>query len=295
MEEFDQDGVRTDAVDDRTPASPEPVEGLSVLEEGAGQVAEPPAVEPDAGAPIEPEAAPEVPGVEPEAEGAEPVEAEPATVQESMSFDDIVASAAASSTPAVAQEPAGDVEEGGAAPASEDLDDMVEALKEGAAAKTAADETAEGEEAVPETVDDETIAGEALAEDEQLEELEEEYSGPALVRNGLATKLPAWIYAGVWVVFAGVMTYLLWPVADKSFVNQPYYAYMVGGGLVLAVAGPVTALLTWVFARMGTTSSERIGLARAIWMRCMLATVFGVAVWWIALIALDMHRTGKLG
>ncbi len=276
MDEFDQDGVGQDDADEQAHVTPDAAD-----EQAHVTADEPEAVE---------EKAP-----------AEPVEP---TVQESMTFDDIVATAAAeagASAAAEAQTEHAVAEEAAAGEtavvaSSEELDDMVEALKEGAAAKAAEGE-ADADEGGPvaESADDETIAQEAEAEDEAYEEIEDEYAGVALVRNRLGAKLPAWAYAGVWVVFAGVMTYLLWPTAAKPFIEQPDYAYMVVGGLALAVAGPVVALLTWVFVRMGTTASERIGLARAVWIRCMLATVFGVAIWWLALYALDLHRKGVIG
>ena len=289
MDEFDQDDVgRTDA-DEQVPVVSDAIDEHPVAT-GEEPEAQPAEVESAA-------AASDEPAGEPAEEAA--LSDEATTGQESMSFDDIVATAAAEAAVDVTADAGADesAAEGTAeAASSEDLDDMVEALKEGAAAKAAEGEgEPEGEAAVAETVDDEEIAEETQSEDEALEEIEEEFAGEALVRNRLGTRLPAWIYAGVWVVFVGVMVYLLWPVASKSFVNQPDYAYMVIGGLVLAVAGPLTALGTWLFARMGTTASKRIGLARAVWMRCMLATVFGVSVWWIALFALDLHRTGVIG
>jgi hypothetical protein len=298
MDEFDQDGAGHIDADEQDPVSDAIDEQPAAMsDDSEGQVAETEGAE---GAEV----------VEGETGGAEapeprevssPIEDEHPTVQESMSFDEIVASAAAAAVPPVAAAAEeGEAESAGEGaemiPPSEDLDDMVDALKEGAAAKAAEGEgTTEGEEVVAERLDDEAIAEEAQSEEEALEEIEDEYAGPSLARNRLGTKLPAWIYAGVWVVFLGVMVYLLWPVAGKSFVNLPDYAYMVIGGLALAVAGPLIALGTWLFARMGTTASERIGLVRAVWMRCMMATVFGVAVWWIALFALDLHRTGSLG
>jgi hypothetical protein len=303
MDELDQDDVGRTDVDEQVPVVPDAIDEHPVAT-GEGPEARPAEVESAADASEEPADEPaDEPAETPEEEPAdEPALSDEAAMgQESMSFDDIVATAAAEAAVDVTGDAAAVTDESAAeataeAAPSEDLDDMVEALKEGAAAKAAEGEgEPEGEAAVAETVDDEEIAEETQSEDEALEEIEDEFAGEALVRNRLGARLPAWIYAGVWVVFVGVMVYLLWPVASKSFVNQPYYAYLVIGGLVLAVAGPLTALGTWLFARMGTTASERIGLARAVWMRCMLATVFGVSVWWIALFALDLHRTGVIG
>lgn len=241
---------------------------------------------------------------EPDIESFE-AEAEP-EVQQSMTFDDIVAAAAADAAQAVplgddveetaaAEEHVGIESPSAAADQSEDLDDMVAALRDGVAAKTATDhEAVQDAGTAAETVDDESVDEETLAEEEAYEEIEEEFAGTALARNRLGARLPAWVYAGIWVVFTGVMAYLLWPTATKSFIASQDYAYMVAGGLALTVAGPILALVTWLVTRMGTTASERIGLARAVWMRCMLATLFGVAVWWLALYALDLHRSGVI-
>ena len=276
MDEFDRESVGHDDADDRAPVTPDGVDDQTPVRSVEPEMVETPAP-------------------------AEPVEP---TGQESMTFDDIVATAAAEAgapaiviedpaAEAVAEEMTADTTAGLAS--SEELDDMVEALKESVAAKVADGErAAEVEKPIPEAADDEAIAEDAEAEDEAYEEIEDEYAGAALARNRLGAKLPAWAYASVWVAFAGVMTYLLWPTATKSFVGQPDYAYMVVGGLALTVAGPVVALLTWAFARMGTSAPGRIGLVRAVWMRCMLATVFGVAVWWLALYALDLHRKGVI-
>lgn len=297
MDELDQDDVGRTDTDAQAPVVPDAIDEHQVAT-GDDPEVHPAGIETATAGSDEPADGPA------EAEYAEPSDgpalSDEATMgQESMSFDDIVATAAAEAAVDVTAEASAD-ESAAEAPEetapSEDLDDMVEALKEGAAAKAAeGGGEPEGDAAVAETVDDEAIAEEAQSQDEALEEIEDEFAGEALVRNRLSTRLPAWIYAGAWVAFVGVMVYLLWPVASKSFVNQPEYAYMVIGGLVLVVAGPLTALGTWLFSRMGTTASERIGLARAVWMRCMLAAVFGVSAWWIALFVLDLHRTGVIG
>lgn len=298
MNEFHQEDVTPDAADDTasTDLQPELVSELDPI-----------LIEPVETAESVAAAEPVTPSGSALSEPVEPVAV--AEVQESMTFDEIVATAAAGASPPAAEAPAAEpaaepdaetTPDG--AQGSNDLDDMVAALKDGSVASVAAAAADEGSDkpvaqdadAALETVGDDVLAEEILSENEAYEEIEDVYAGPALARNGLGARLPAWIYAGVWVVFAGAMVYLLWPAATKPFVGLPYYAYMVIGGLALTVTGPIMALVTWLVTRMSTTASERLGLARAVWTRCMLATVFGVAVWWLALYALDLHRSGVI-
>ncbi|NTV38219.1 MAG: hypothetical protein HGA82_03455 [Anaerolineales bacterium] len=58
------------------------------------------------------------------------------------------------------------------------------------------------------------------------------------MRDTLAARLPFWIYAGSWVVFVGVLTYLLWPVSSQPFVEIQLYSYLVYGETITLIAKP---------------------------------------------------------
>jgi hypothetical protein len=179
-------------------------------------------------------------------------------------------------------EPAPETEEAGGEPEADQLslDEMVESLKE---PQASTDEVAA--EAPPEPAE----AEEAPATDEPV-------SGPeGLARDRLAARLPFGIYVGVWVVFAGVMSYLLWPAASGPFTGLPFYAYLVLGGVALTVVGPLLGIVMWLVLRGRADGIARAGLARAIFMRAAAATLAGDLVWWLALVLLDLHRAGVLG
>jgi hypothetical protein len=201
---------------------------------------------------------------------------------------------AAPSDPVAAPEEAED-----AAPS---LDDMVSEL--------ATDETpARVEVAEAETGPEvETVEGEEVAEAEEAEEGETEAAAaswrddvateavvPTLVRQRLSTRLPSWIYGGAWVVFAGVMTYLMWPLSADPFVGTQYYSYFVLGCAALLALGPFLGLAVWLWGRTGATDVEREGLVRAVSLRAATWMAAGVALMWICLYVLDLHRTGVIG
>ena len=170
-------------------------------------------------------------------------------------------------------------------PAQLSLDEMVGGLKE-------VDTEAEIVEAEA-PADSEAVVEAAVEEAVPLPVVTDAPEGAVLARARLAARLPFWILAAVWVVFAGVMTYLLWVDATKPFTGLPLYAGLTLGGVGLTVAGPLLGLVVWLMLRRGEPEL-RGGLVRAVLLRAAVATLAGNLMWWVGLIVLDLHRTGVL-
>lgn len=248
--------------DEKTTTGPEP--GLPADEPIASDVTEEVPATGDV-APVDTATAPEV--AEPESAPAE----EPAPVPAE-----------------VAEEPAPD-------PASEQLslDEMVGSLKDtGAVEETAeAEVEAEVEAETPAEVED--AAEDVSDEVATVPVAAEAPQGGVPARARLAARSPFWILAGVWAVFAGVMTYLLWADAAKPFTSSPLYAGLTFGGIGLTAAGPLLGVVAWLLLRRAGPEL-RGGLVRALLLRAAVATLSGNLMWWAGLIALDLHRVGAL-
>jgi hypothetical protein len=176
-------------------------------------------------------------------------------------------------------------------PAAEQLslDEMVDSLKD-------ADPVAEAEAGETEVVDAPAEPeAPAAAVDEPIAppDAPEAPEGTLLTRSRLAARLPFWILSGVWVVFAGVMTYVLWADATKPFADLPLYAGFIYGGVALTVAGLLVGVVVWLLLRRAAPEL-RAGLVRAVLLRAAAATLAGNLVWWAGLVVLDLHRSGVL-
>lgn len=111
--------------------------------------------------------------------------------------------------------------------------------------------------------------------------------------DGRLSPWPFLAYDAIWVVFAGILAWQLLelPVGTAAY-EAPLYQWSVYGGLALTAAGPVLALIVWLFARRHRT--ERAGLFTSTLVAGSAATFVGVIAWWIALIAVDYVRLGHL-
>jgi hypothetical protein len=118
---------------------------------------------------------------------------------------------------------------------------------------------------------------------------------PRLARERLGARLPFWLYAGAWLLFAAGMAIALWPEATAPFTAHPLYAWFVLGGAGLVVFGPIVALVAWLGLRAGSDTDARAGLLRALLLRASVALLGGSLLWWAALVVLDLRRAGLLG
>jgi hypothetical protein len=178
------------------------------------------------------------------------------------------------------------------------LEQMVESLaapEEDAVEETVvAHEPAAGESEAEEPAAEESEADAPIAEETEIA-ASELPSEPIPARSRLGARLPFWILSGVWAAFAGTLTYLLWAASSTPFTAHPLYAVLTFGGLGLTVAGPLLVLVVWLLMRRASEPTLREGLVRAVFLRAAVATLSGNLLWWAALLALDMHRTGVLG
>jgi len=106
---------------------------------------------------------------------------------------------------------------------------------------------------------------------------------------------PFFVLGAAWIGFVAALTVLLWDSAAVSIVGSPLYPYFVFGGVALVLIGFVTGLTVWLLARGRVSDDERAGVAGAIWLRAVAWTAGGVALWWVGLILLDLHRAGVIG
>lgn len=226
----------------------------------------------------EPETAPQ-PDPEPDAEP--PVESVPATL------DEMVASIAADSgsTEPAADEVAQDSE---AAPEPEaETAPEADVIAEASTESVAEAEPEPGSDAPEEAASELAAVAEAEPEPEPAE--------PKPLPYQLWTRLPLWLEFGAFVVFAGMIAYLLWSVPREALTTLPLYAALVFGGVVFVLIDLVTGLAIWLSARGRATDDEKAGLGRIIWTRALVWTAASVAVWWVAFLALDLHRIGVIG
>lgn len=183
------------------------------------------------------------------------------------------------------------------------LDDMVGELSEGESDAEGADADGEAAEAdaaaEAEAVEGETTEageGEPAEEPSWLDTVADAtIAAPVAARYRLSTRVPFWVYGGAWALFAGAMTYLLWPLSGTPFVDSIYYAYFVYGGAGMIAIGAVTGVVVLLAARTGSTPAERIGLGRSVGLRTAGWMAVGVVLWWACLYALDLHRAGVIG
>lgn len=100
-------------------------------------------------------------------------------------------------------------------------------------------------------------------------------------------------YMAGWAVLVAGMMALLWePAAEGSFRDESAYRYAMPAAAVLAVLGPLVAVL---FRPRPPRPDEKRGtLALALSIGCAAAFA-GVVLWAAAIVVLDLVRTGWLG
>lgn len=120
---------------------------------------------------------------------------------------------------------------------------------------------------------------------------------PELVAAPVEAKVASWpfiTYLGAWAVFAAVLVwqFLQLPASVATF-DSPLYGYSIVFGLVLAVTGPVVAIVTWLnsWSTPGATKSDLLVSAL---VKGSIVTFCGVGIWWLAYIVIDQIRLGRI-
>jgi hypothetical protein len=109
--------------------------------------------------------------------------------------------------------------------------------------------------------------------------------------------VPVWpflTYFAIWVIFAGM---LVWRFMQAPAGTPVYELDMYGAsvlvGLVLTVLGPVLAIGVWLVSWISRPAA-RTGLFSRSLIIGAVTTLAGVALWLVALGAVDMLRLGRL-
>jgi hypothetical protein len=190
-----------------------------------------------------------------------------------------------------------------------DLEAAVEDQPAGAAPAVAVTSDAETESAESEPAAADAVVAETETTVEPSDSLDDIAPGTvggeqAAIQDAAGLALPAdrpdvpiWpfvVYFAAWVVFAGL---LVWQFMQTP-VGMPLYELAIYGpsilvGLVLTVMGPLVAIAVWLVVWL-----TRPGARSGLFSRCLIlgavATLAGVAVWLVALGAVDMLRLGRL-
>lgn len=170
-------------------------------------------------------------------------------------------------------------------------EDAPEGAPEEAPEESAADETAEEP---AETADSRGVDISPAVVETEIESAAQP-SLPLLARLRDMCAWPFIAYAAIWLLFAVAVVFGLRPSAlQGTVVGSPYYPAGVIVGAALAAAGPLLVLVVWLVARRAEGRS-RTGLLASVSLRGAAATLFGVALWWAALLLLDFFRLGALG
>ncbi len=161
--------------------------------------------------------------------------------------------------------------------------------EESAEAETLAED--EETEAAADSQAVEAATAEAEPETEPETALDEaETPAPARAR---VARWPFALYAILWVSLA-VATYFLLqgPQADIPAFRQEAYPYLLLGGLVLMLLGPLLSVLLWFVAWRKAKPEDRGGLFTRSMIRGAAITFLGVAAWYAALNLVDVIRLG---
>ncbi len=101
-------------------------------------------------------------------------------------------------------------------------------------------------------------------------------------------------YVTLWLAFAG---WVVWqfsqvPGGEAVFEASAYPISMLGG-LILAIAGPVLTVAVWI-ASWGAPGRTKVEVLSSAAIKGAIATLAGVALWWLALVIVDQVRMGRV-
>lgn len=104
------------------------------------------------------------------------------------------------------------------------------------------------------------------------------------------TRLPFWTIGGLWTLFVGVLTFLLWPDAPAGLQNAPLYEVLVFGGAAMVVGGLAVGLMVWSRARARVDVADRAIVSRVVMLRVLGWTASGVALWVVSMVVLSLRH-----
>lgn len=251
------------------PAQPEPVESLTPAETGA--------LLPE---PIEvPQAAP---AVDAEAEAVAPIaEGDPSLTGEIAAIADSLDQEA----PAGAEVP---VEGEAAVDAEAEQVEGAEAQTGETEAAAAQPEEAAAEATGAESLDDIQPSTPAATSVAQVEPLEE-------TSTGFVSWWPFLGYLGAWAALIALAVWQFSQVPEgRPLWGATVYAYTVLGGVAMTAAGVIVLLVAWMVYALRSGASHRGRAFIDSLIKGAIVTFGGVAMWVIALLAMDYWRLGRL-
>lgn len=105
---------------------------------------------------------------------------------------------------------------------------------------------------------------------------------------------PYWCLSGAWLALCVAAAYFLTRDPNMPSLRQDAYTFVVAGGLVLTVAGPVLGLVVWSTVRSNLSKELRAGLFVSSFIRAAVITFVGVVAWTGTLILVDSLRLGLI-
>lgn len=124
--------------------------------------------------------------------------------------------------------------------------------------------------------------------------MSEVFAEAAPIESEMWTRAPFWAVGASWVLFSGVLTFLLWPQSTGGLETMPLYGLLVFGGAGLVAVSLVAGLVVWSRARARTEPTDRPVVSRALLLRMLGWTAGGVALWVIAMVVLSLHNLDVL-
>lgn len=110
-------------------------------------------------------------------------------------------------------------------------------------------------------------------------------------------RVPWWpfiAYIGAWLLVSGAAAWLLLQIPQGEAVyGTDLYRSMVLAGLALTAAGPCLIVAVWLATLLRTPGRSHAGLFTGTLLKGALATLGGVATWWVMLVMVDMVRLGR--
>jgi hypothetical protein len=118
-----------------------------------------------------------------------------------------------------------------------------------------------------------------------------------IVLPGDRAGVPIWpflVYFALWMIFAGLLVWQSLQIpAGTPVYELDFYGMSILVGLALTAIGPLLALVVWVVSWFSRPAS-RTGLFSRALILGAVTTLGGVALWLVALGAVDMLRLGRL-